>query len=111
MPRGVKRSGHAKTRAPFHAQLSAFHRGLSSGALPAGGAQDFTSLVKRFEVADGAMAMHLRKLEDAGYIACKRRFVGRRPKSTCSITAVGRKALRQYLATMQRIIDLAAEKK
>lgn len=78
-------------------------------ALAADGAQDFTSLVKRFEVADGAMAMHLRKLEDAGYIACKRRFVGRRPKSTYTITAAGRKALRQYLATMQRIIDLAAE--
>ena len=77
-------------------------------ALAADGPLDFTTLVKRFEVADGAMGVHLRKLEDAGYIACKRRFVGRRPKTTYSITPAGRKALRQYLATMQRIIDLAA---
>lgn len=78
-------------------------------ALAADGPHDFTSLVKRFEAADGAMAVHLRKLEDAGYVTCKRRFVGRRPKSTYSITAAGRKALRQYLATMQQIIDMASE--
>lgn len=77
-------------------------------ALAADGPLDFTSLVKRFETADGAMAVHLRKLEDAGYIACKRQFVGRRPKSTYNITAAGRKALRQYLATMQQIIELAS---
>ncbi|HEX7447745.1 MAG TPA: transcriptional regulator [Pirellulales bacterium] len=76
-------------------------------ALQADGPLDFTTLVRRFEVADGAMGLHLRKLEDAGYIAPHRRFVGRRPKTTYRITAAGRKALRQYLATMRRIIDLA----
>lgn len=76
-------------------------------ALQADGPLDFTTLVRRFEVADGAMGLHLRKLEDAGYITPHRRFVGRRPKTTYRITAAGRKALRQYLATMRRIIDLA----
>lgn len=76
-------------------------------ALSVEGRLDFTALVKRFEVADGAMGVHLRKLEDAGYIACDRRFVGRRPKSTYSITTAGRRALRRYLDTMQQIIDLA----
>jgi len=74
-------------------------------SLQAQGPLDFTTLVKRFEAADGAMGVHLRKLEDSGYIACKRAFVGRRPKSTYSITPPGRRALRQYLETMQRIID------
>jgi DNA-binding MarR family transcriptional regulator len=76
-------------------------------ALHVEGPFDFTTLVKRFDVADGAMGVHLRKLEDAGYIACQREFVGRRPKSTYRITAAGRRALRQYLDTMQQIIDLA----
>jgi DNA-binding MarR family transcriptional regulator len=76
-------------------------------ALHVEGPLDFTTLVKRFDVADGAMGVHLRKLEEAGYIACQRRFVGRRPKSTYSITAAGRRALRRYLDTMQRVIDLA----
>jgi DNA-binding PadR family transcriptional regulator len=76
-------------------------------ALHVEGPLDFTTLVKRFEVADGAMGVHLRKLEEAGYITCQRQFVGRRPKSTYNITAPGRRALRHYLDTMQQIIDLA----
>lgn len=76
-------------------------------ALQVEGPLDFTTLVKRFEVADGAMGVHLRKLEEAGYIATNRRFVGRRPKSTYRITPAGRCALSHYLETMQQIIDLA----
>ena len=75
-------------------------------ALQVEGPLDFTTLVKRFEVADGAMGVHLRKLEEAGYIAAKRQFVGRRPKSTYRITPAGRRALGHYLETMQQIIDL-----
>lgn len=71
------------------------------------GALDFTTLGKRFEVADGVLGAHLRKLEDSGYIACKREFVGRRPRTTYSVTATGRRALKQYINTMQQIIDLA----
>lgn len=78
-------------------------------ALQAEGPLDFTTLVKRFEVADGAMGVHLRKLDEAGYIATNRRFVGRRPKSTYRITAAGRRALSHYLGTMQQIIDLAGK--
>lgn len=78
-------------------------------ALQAEGPLDFTTLVKRFEVADGAMGVHLRKLEEAGYIATNRRFVGRRPKSTYRITAAGRRALSLYLETMQQVIDLAGK--
>lgn len=79
-------------------------------ALQVEGPLDFTTLVKRFEIADGAMGVHLRKLEDAGYIAIKRQFVGRRPKSTYRITTTGRRALSHYLETMQEIIDLAGQR-
>ena len=54
------------------------------------------------------MGAHLRKLEDSGYISCKREFVGRRPRTTYSLTAIGRRALKQYVETMQQIIDLAS---
>jgi DNA-binding PadR family transcriptional regulator len=72
------------------------------------GPLDFTTLSKRFEIADGAMGAHLRKLEDSGYVSCKREFVGRRPRTTYSLTTVGRRALKQYMETMQQIIDLAS---
>jgi len=74
-------------------------------ALQMDGALDFTTLVKRLGVVDGALGVHLRKLEDGGYIACKKTFIGRRPKSTYRLTRQGRDALRRYLRSMQELID------
>jgi DNA-binding HxlR family transcriptional regulator len=79
-------------------------------ALQIDGPLDFTTLKKRLNVVDGVLGLHLRKLEDAGYITCKKAFVGRRPKSTYSITPGGRKALTKYLDTLQQLIDAVANK-
>lgn len=92
----------------FNGLDTAVHGPVRLGALTAlatDGALDFTVLRKRLEVSDGALGVHLRKLEEAGYIACDKKFVGRRPKSTYRITREGRKALRQYLDAMERLIE------
>jgi predicted ArsR family transcriptional regulator len=74
-------------------------------ALQVDGPLDFTTLKKRLTVTDGALGLHLQKLEEAGYVGCEKAFVGQRPKSTYRITTVGRKALSHYLDAMQSIID------
>lgn len=74
-------------------------------ALQMDGPLDFTTLKKRLSVADGALGLHLGKLEEIGYIACKKAFIGRRPNSTYRVTRSGRKALADYLDAMQRLID------
>jgi predicted ArsR family transcriptional regulator len=74
-------------------------------ALQIDGPLDFTSLKKRLAITDGALGLHLQKLEETGYISCQKAFVGQRPKSTYRITASGRKALTNYLDSMQAIID------
>jgi DNA-binding PadR family transcriptional regulator len=74
-------------------------------ALQLDGALDFTTLKKRLQASDGALAPHLRKLEEIQYILCKKQFVGRRPKSTYRITPQGRSALKKYLDNMQKVID------
>jgi len=74
-------------------------------ALQLDGALDFTTLKKRLSVGDGALGLHLGKLEEVGYLTCKKDFVGRRPKSTYKITVKGRRALETYLTAMQRLID------
>ncbi|MEM9883938.1 MAG: transcriptional regulator [Planctomycetota bacterium] len=71
------------------------------------GTLDFTTLKNRLEVSDGALGLHLRKLEDIGYVSCKKAFVGRRPKSTYRMTAAGRKAFSRYLDSMRRVLDAA----
>jgi DNA-binding PadR family transcriptional regulator len=77
-------------------------------ALQTDGALDFTTLKKRLDVADGALGVHLRKLEDVGYVRCAKSFVGRRPRSTYRITAAGRKALARYLDAMRLLIERVA---
>ncbi|MGE5645263.1 MAG: winged helix-turn-helix domain-containing protein [Acidobacteriota bacterium] len=74
-------------------------------ALQVEGKLDFTSLKKRLNATDGALGMHLQKLQEAGYITVAKSFVNRRPKSTYAITVAGRKALIQYLQAMQRLAD------
>ena len=98
----------------FNGLDSSVHGPVRLGALTAlqmDGALDFTTLKKRLEVADGALGIHLRKLEDIGYITCKKAFVGQRPRSTYKITSKGRKALRDYLGSMQQLIDAVKKNK
>jgi DNA-binding HxlR family transcriptional regulator len=74
-------------------------------ALQMDGALDFTTLKKRLDVADGALGLHLGKLEEIGYLTCKKAFIGRRPKSTYTITTKGKRALSTYLEAMQQLIN------
>ncbi len=92
----------------FNGLDTAVHGPVRLGVLTAlqmDGPLDFTTLRKRLDVADGAMGLHLRKLEDAGYIAFKKTFVGRRPRTTYRISPKGSKALVNYLDAMQQLID------
>jgi predicted ArsR family transcriptional regulator len=74
-------------------------------ALQINGPLDFTTLKKRLTVSDGALGLHLQKLEETGYVSCEKAFIGQRPKSTYRITAGGRRALSNYLDAMQAVID------
>ena len=60
-------------------------------------------------MADGAIGIHLRKLEDIGYLTCNKSFIGRRPKSTYRITAAGRRTLLRYLDAMRQVIEAVDE--
>ena len=64
----------------------------------------FNELKALFEVSDGNLGAHARKLEEAGYIACAKSFEARRPKSRYRITHVGRKALLRYLEHIEAVI-------
>jgi DNA-binding MarR family transcriptional regulator len=73
-------------------------------ALQVDGSLDFTTLKKRLDTVDGSLNLHLGKLEERGYIASRKAFVGLRPKTTYKITTAGRKALADYLGSMKSLI-------
>jgi DNA-binding MarR family transcriptional regulator len=64
----------------------------------------FSELKTLFDVSDGNLSAHARKLEEANYLTCNKSFEDRRPKSVYRITSVGRAALNRYLDHVEAVI-------
>ncbi len=64
----------------------------------------FSELKALFNVSDGNLSAHARKLEEARYVTCTKSFDGRRPKSVYRLTAAGRAALNRYLDHVEAVI-------
>lgn len=64
----------------------------------------FNELKAMLDATDGNLSVHARKLEEAGYVACKKGYEGRVPRTEFRITAAGRKALERYLSHMEALI-------
>ena len=65
---------------------------------------DFSYLRDLLEVTDGNLGAHLRKLEEAGYIAVNKIFVERKPRTYVAATAEGRKVFQEHVAALESII-------
>lgn len=70
----------------------------------------FNALKELLQATDGNLSVHARKLEDAGYIDCKKSFEGRVPKTEYRITAKGQGALERYLDHMESLIQAVRER-
>ena len=69
----------------------------------------FNELKALLEITDGNLSVHARKLEEAGFVACDKTFVDRVPRTEYRLTASGRKALDDYLAHMEALIQRVRE--
>ena len=68
-------------------------------------AADFSTLKARLQLTDGNLSVHLRKLEEAGYVAIDKSFVGKKPLTTVSLTEPGRAAFIRYLDAMAKLVN------
>lgn len=66
----------------------------------------FGELKESLGLSDGNLSVHSQKLEEAGYIRCKKTFAGRKPRSEFRLTAKGRSALNKYLNHMEKLIQV-----
>ncbi len=87
------------------------HERLRLGILSALVVQErltFTELRDLLQTTDGNLSVQARRLETAGYVVCDKKFEGRKPKSTYSISSSGRVALEDYLEKLSSLLpDLA----
>jgi DNA-binding MarR family transcriptional regulator len=73
-------------------------------ALAVAPSMSFVELKDTLGLTDGNLSVHARRLEEAGYVACDKRFEGRVPKTEYRLTAKGRAALARYLDQMEALI-------
>lgn len=66
---------------------------------------EFTYLRDRTGATDGNLGAHMKKLEDAGYVAVDKRFVDRKPLTRYRLTADGREAFCRYVDRLEAMIS------
>lgn len=67
---------------------------------------DFVYLKQRTGATSGNLSVQIDKLSKAGYIDIEKGFVGRKPRTLCKITDVGKTAFKQYVETLKEYISV-----
>ncbi len=66
---------------------------------------EFTELKAMLETTAGNLSVHLRKLEEAGYVSVRKSIIFRKTLTRASITSKGREAFSAYLAEVRTLVD------
>ena len=67
---------------------------------------DFVYLKEKTEATAGNLSVQLEKLSDAGYIVVEKTFEGKRPRTVCLMTPVGRSAFEAYVEVLKKYLHL-----
>ena len=65
---------------------------------------DFSAVREAINTTDGNASVHLRKLDDAGFVAARKGFAARKPQTLYALTESGRKALLDYVAHLESLL-------
>ena len=63
---------------------------------------DFVYLKEKTQATAGNLSVQIDKLSEAGYIEVEKSFVGKKPRTTCRITPVGKQAFDRQTAPVDR---------
>ena len=66
---------------------------------------EFNELKSKLETTDGNLSVHLRKLEDAGYVSIEKTYAGRKPLTRVRVTELGRDAFVTYLDAIEKLVN------
>jgi DNA-binding MarR family transcriptional regulator len=65
---------------------------------------DFITLKDMLNVSDGNLASHISALEKLNYVKIKKQFIGKKPHTSYSATASGKKAFRQHIDALEKLL-------
>jgi DNA-binding MarR family transcriptional regulator len=66
---------------------------------------DYLFLQRQTGLTWGNMSSHLRKLENAGYVAVEKEFIDKKPHTTLKLTDKGRRAFKEYRKNMKQVFE------
>ena len=67
---------------------------------------DFVYLREKTDSTSGNLSVQLDKLSSAGYIAVEKGFVGKKTRTVCRVTSLGREAFEEYVETLKEYLNL-----
>lgn len=65
---------------------------------------EFVYLKEKTQATAGNLSVQLDKLSEAGYIEIKKSFVGKKTRTACRISLVGRNAFEEYVQALKEYI-------
>lgn len=65
---------------------------------------DFVTLKEQLQVTDGNIASHITALEKLTYIKVEKKFIGKKPNTTYSVTTQGKKAFKEHINALEKLI-------
>lgn len=77
-------------------------------AQPQDGRLAYGFIQKTLGLTGGNLTTHLRKLEDAGFLALTKEFVDAKPRTWVEATPCGRAAFAEYLSNLERALNWPA---
>jgi DNA-binding transcriptional ArsR family regulator len=94
---GLDRVIHEKARLGILTSLIAHPKGLA-----------FSDLRQLCGLTDGNLSRHLLVLEEAKVVEIVKTFQGKRPLTTCRLTASGRRRFMAYIEVLEQVVRDAA---
>jgi len=94
---GLDRVIHERARLSVLTSLAAHPKGLAFG-----------DLRRLCRLTDGNLSRHLHTLEESGLVEIAKSFRDNRPRTTCRLTAAGRRRFLDYLAVLETVVADAA---
>lgn len=77
--------------------------------LAAGTGLSFTEIRNELGMTDGNLSMHIKTLQEAGFVSVTKSYSKQRPLTTCALTPAGRKAFADYIDLLEQIVRQARE--
>ena len=73
------------------------------------GEADFVYLRKQTRATAGNLSVQLEKLRQAGYIDITKKFIGKRPNTSCRLTKEGMAAFEEYVEAIKEYLKVVKE--